>query len=173
MASPLHGSLTMGMRAARIATRRKSVPPMCNEPAPQPVSASDKRSWRHRTYCCGRTRARARTTTSGPTRTCRPPPRGDRPRCGLAAPPTSGTSAAQPVAPVAPTSAPAEPVDPHLTASGAIRDLFTGSEETSAWFHRLDEAIIKPTLLLDQNSRGGGGGSGGGGGGGRASRPGR
>lgn len=76
--------------------------------------------------------------------------------------PRTGASAtnAAAAATSAPTSAPIDATDPHLTASGAIRDLFTGSEETSAWFHRLDEAIIKPTLLLDQNSRGGGGGSG-------------
>ena len=49
------------------------------------------------------------------------------------------------------------PGDSHLTATGAIRDFFTGTEDHAAWFRRLDEAVIKPTLLLDQNSKGGAG----------------
>ena len=54
----------------------------------------------------------------------------------------------------------------HLTATGVIRDIFTGtSEDHAALFTRLDDLIIKPTLLLDQSSKGGGGGSGHGGGG--------
>ena len=47
----------------------------------------------------------------------------------------------------------------HLTASGAISQLLSGtSEEHAAWFTQLDEGFIKPKLLLDQNKKGGGGG---------------
>ena len=47
--------------------------------------------------------------------------------------------------------------DHHLSASGAISQLFAGtSEDHAAWFTQLDEGFIKPTLLLDQNDRGGG-----------------
>ena len=53
--------------------------------------------------------------------------------------------------------------DSHLTAREVIKDLFTGTEEPAEWFKRLDDALIKPTLLLDQSSKGaGGGGSNGG-----------
>ena len=55
--------------------------------------------------------------------------------------------------------------DSRITATGAIRDFFTGKEDSAEWFKRLDDAVIKPTLLLDQNRKGGGGSSGGGGGG--------
>ena len=49
--------------------------------------------------------------------------------------------------------------DVHLSASGAISQLFSGtSEEQAAWFTQLDEGFIKPKLLLDQNRKGGGGG---------------
>ena len=58
---------------------------------------------------------------------------------------------------------PAPAVDSHLTATGAIRDFFTGTEDHAAWFKRLDEAVIKPTLLLDQSSKGSGSGGGSGG----------
>ena len=45
----------------------------------------------------------------------------------------------------------------HLSATGAIQQLFSStSEEHAAWFTQLDEGFIKPTLLLDQNSKGGG-----------------
>ena len=45
----------------------------------------------------------------------------------------------------------------HLSASGAISHLFSGtSEEQAAWFTQLDEGFIKPKLLLDQNRKGGG-----------------
>jgi len=51
----------------------------------------------------------------------------------------------------------------HISATGAIREFFSGTaEDHAAWFTRLDEAVIKPTLLLDQSSKGGGGGHGGG-----------
>ena len=64
-----------------------------------------------------------------------------------------------------PTSGTANPptptTDPHLTASGAIRDLFTGTEDHATWFKRLDDGIIKPTLLLDQSGKSGGSGAGG------------
>ena len=43
-----------------------------------------------------------------------------------------------------------------ITATGAIRDFFTGTEDSAEWFKRLDDAVIKPTLLLDQSSKGGG-----------------
>jgi sodium/hydrogen exchanger-like protein 6/7 len=61
--------------------------------------------------------------------------------------PTSGT--------VAP--APAGDGSSHLTATGAIRELFAGTDDHAAWFKRLDEGVIKPTLLLDQSNKGGGG----------------
>ena len=56
----------------------------------------------------------------------------------------------------------------HMTATGALREFFTGTDDSAAWFQRLDEGIIKPTLLLDQSGKGsgGGGGSGNGPGGG-------
>ena len=40
-----------------------------------------------------------------------------------------------------------------MTATGAIRELFE-TEDRAAWFRRLDEGIIKPTLLLDQSNKG-------------------
>ena len=47
--------------------------------------------------------------------------------------------------------------DVHLTATGAISQLFSGtSDEQAAWFTQLDEGFIKPKLLLDQNRKGGG-----------------
>ena len=46
----------------------------------------------------------------------------------------------------------------HLTASGAISHLFSGTtEEQATWFKQIDEGFIKPKLLLDQNRKGGGG----------------
>ena len=46
--------------------------------------------------------------------------------------------------------------DVHMSASGAISQLFSGtSEEQAAWFTQLDEGFIKPKLLLDQNRKGG------------------
>ncbi len=51
--------------------------------------------------------------------------------------------------------------DLHLTATGAISQLFSGtSDEQAAWFTQLDEGFIKPKLLLDQNRKGGGHGGG-------------
>ena len=48
--------------------------------------------------------------------------------------------------------------DSHMTASGAIRELFTGTaEDHAAWFRQLDEDYIKPKLLLDQGKPGNGG----------------
>ena len=48
--------------------------------------------------------------------------------------------------------------DVHMSASGAIHQLFSGtSEEHAAWFTQIDEGFIKPKLLLDQNRKGGGG----------------
>jgi sodium/hydrogen exchanger-like protein 6/7 len=44
----------------------------------------------------------------------------------------------------------------HLTATGVIRDLFTGNTGDHAdWFRQLDEDYIKPKLLLDQSKGGG------------------
>ena len=49
----------------------------------------------------------------------------------------------------------------HLSAAGAISQLFSGtSDEHAAWFTQLDEGFIKPKLLLDQNRKGGGHGGG-------------
>lgn len=46
--------------------------------------------------------------------------------------------------------------DVHLSATGAISQLFTGtSEEHAAWFTQLDEGFIKPHLLLDHDKGGG------------------
>ena len=43
----------------------------------------------------------------------------------------------------------------HLSATGAISQLFTGtSEEHAAWFTQLDEGFIKPHLLLDHDKGG-------------------
>ena len=59
-----------------------------------------------------------------------------------------------------PTSGQARPsqtTEPGLTATGSIREFFT-SEDHAAWFKKLDDAVIKPTLLLDQSSKGNGGG---------------
>lgn len=45
----------------------------------------------------------------------------------------------------------------HLTATGAISQLFSGTtEDHAAWFRQLDEDFIKPKLLLDQSKGGGG-----------------
>ncbi|KAK4697201.1 hypothetical protein P7C71_g833, partial [Lecanoromycetidae sp. Uapishka_2] len=47
--------------------------------------------------------------------------------------------------------------DVHLSASGAISQLLSGTaDEQAAWFTQLDEGFIKPKLLLDQNRKGGG-----------------
>ena len=66
--------------------------------------------------------------------------------------PTSGTA-----------NPPPPPAETGMTAKGAIKELFT-VDDHAAWFKRLDDAVIKPTLLLDQSSKGGGSGSGGPGG---------
>lgn len=77
----------------------------------------------------------------------------------------SGRKASPPAAAGAsyPTSGASHPsgTEGHLTASGAISQLLSGtSDEHAAWFTQLDEGFIKPKLLLDQNRKGGGGGSG-------------
>ena len=57
-----------------------------------------------------------------------------------------------------PTSGTTNPTehDGHMTARGAITQLFSGtSDDQAAWFRQLDEDFIKPTLLLDQNPGGG------------------
>lgn len=62
--------------------------------------------------------------------------------------PTSGTTLAPP-----PTET------SNMTATGAIKELFSGTADSNAaWFTQLDEGFIKPKLLLDQNSKGAGGG---------------
>ncbi len=81
------------------------------------------------------------------------------PRSGAAADstsyPTSGTAHAE------------QAGEGHLTARGAITQLFSGNvEDQAGWFRQLDEDFIKPTLLLDQHHGGKGAGSGGGSGGG-------
>ncbi|KAI9845450.1 MAG: monovalent cation:H+ antiporter, CPA1 (nhx1) [Thelocarpon superellum] len=80
-------------------------------------------------------------------------------------PQASGTarSGASPAPyPTSGTAGPSESHDGHLTARGAITQLFSGtSEDQAAWFRQLDEDFIKPKLLLDQNQGGGRGGSGG------------
>ena len=44
----------------------------------------------------------------------------------------------------------------HISATGAISQLFTGTtEEHAAWFTQLDEGFIKPHLLLDHDKGGG------------------
>ena len=56
-----------------------------------------------------------------------------------------------------------EASDHHMTASGAIRELFSGNtDDHAAWLRQLDEDYIKPKLLLDQGKPGPGGGGGGG-----------
>ena len=68
-------------------------------------------------------------------------------------PPQQERSSLQPPAPAADPGAGGS--DSKITATGAIRDFFTGKEDHAEWFKRLDDAVIKPTLLLDQNSKGG------------------
>ena len=76
-------------------------------------------------------------------------------------PPTSGNGAQASSRAPYPTSGStdaAAPGDRHMTASGVIREIFTGtSEDHAALFTRLDDLVIKPTLLLDQSNKGGGG----------------
>ena len=85
-----------------------------------------------------------------PKRRPSPPPGGEQRAGGPSSvpPPSSGESAPN--------------VEAHLSASGAINQLFSGtSEEHAAWFTQLDEGFIKPKLLLDQNRKTGGGHGGG------------
>jgi len=85
-----------------------------------------------------------------PKRRPSPPAGESSTRTGSRAPyPTSGSSHAT------------QAGEHHISATGAIREFFSGTaEDHAAWFTRLDEAVIKPTLLLDQNSKGPGGGGG-------------
>ena len=85
-----------------------------------------------------------------PKRRPSPPPDNDLGRDSSRTPyPTSGSSQA------------ALPRDTHMSATGVIRELFTGtSDDHAAWFKQLDEGFIKPTLLLDQSGKGAGGGGG-------------
>ncbi len=70
-------------------------------------------------------------------------------------PPPRGTSRSRPDSERDPSSS-----EPHLSATGAINQFFTGtSDEHAAWFKQLDDGFIKPKLLLDQNRKGGGSGS--------------
>ncbi|TAQ85883.1 hypothetical protein B7494_g5795 [Chlorociboria aeruginascens] len=60
-----------------------------------------------------------------------------------------------------PTSGSAHHDTPHITASGAISQLFNGTtEDHAAWFKQLDEGFIKPKLLLDGGKGPNGGSSG-------------
>ncbi|MCJ1476881.1 monovalent cation:H+ antiporter, CPA1 (nhx1) [Lambiella insularis] len=77
-------------------------------------------------------------------------------------PPTNGSTRTSSRAPY-PTSGTAGTAasDHHMTATGVIREIFTGtSDDHAALFTRLDDLVIKPTLLLDQNSKGSSGGGG-------------
>ncbi|KAI9807337.1 MAG: monovalent cation:H+ antiporter, CPA1 (nhx1) [Piccolia ochrophora] len=64
-------------------------------------------------------------------------------------------------APPAPadTTGQGESSEGHMTARGAIHQLFSGtSDDQAQWFRQLDEGFIKPKLLLDQGKGSGGGG---------------
>ena len=88
-----------------------------------------------------------------PAARSKPPRRKSPPQASSAATPSSSQPTAGPSASRPPPAAGPE----HLTASGAISQLFSGSsEEQAAWFTQLDEGFIKPKLLLDQNRKGGG-----------------
>lgn len=85
----------------------------------------------------------ARQPRSPKRRTSPPRPSRNMPGSSRASVPASGTQT--------PSS------DVHLSASGAIHQLFSSnSDEQAAWFRQLDEGFIKPHLLLDQNKKGGG-----------------
>lgn len=77
-------------------------------------------------------------------------------------PPTNGytRTSSRPPYPTSGTAG-ATASDHHMTATGVIREIFTGtSDDHAALFTRLDDLVIKPTLLLDQNNKGSGGGGG-------------
>lgn len=46
----------------------------------------------------------------------------------------------------------------HITATGALRELFAGTDDAAGIFKRLDEGLFKPHLLLDQSNKGDGSG---------------
>ncbi|KAI9677441.1 MAG: monovalent cation:H+ antiporter, CPA1 (nhx1) [Caeruleum heppii] len=72
----------------------------------------------------------------------------------------TGSAAEDTPYPTSGTANHAEGSEGHMTARGAITQLFSGNtEDQAAWFRQLDEGFIKPKLLLDQ-SKGAGGGSG-------------
>lgn len=69
-------------------------------------------------------------------------------------PSTSGAPASYPTSGVAGHR---EGGESHMTATGAISHLFSGTtDDHAAWFRQLDEDFIKPKLLLDQSKGGGG-----------------
>ncbi|KAI9894418.1 MAG: monovalent cation:H+ antiporter, CPA1 (nhx1) [Vezdaea aestivalis] len=75
---------------------------------------------------------------------------------------SSGAASGQPYPTSGTANQPHEGAESHLTASGAIRELLSGTaEDHAAWFRQLDEDYIKPKLLLDQGKPPGGGGGGG------------
>lgn len=84
----------------------------------------------------------------------------DLPPAARTRPPRRKLSSPNRIATAGPShSAANQPVsgDVHLSASGAISHLFSGtSDEQAAWFTHLDEGFIKPKLLLDQNRKNGG-----------------
>jgi sodium/hydrogen exchanger-like protein 6/7 len=77
------------------------------------------------------------------------PPPNEPSRSGSASYPTSGS-----------TDRAGQPESHNITATGAIRDFFTSADDPASWFKKLDEAVIKPTLLLDQSAKAQGSGSG-------------
>ena len=48
-----------------------------------------------------------------------------------------------------------QPESAYMTARGVLSELLSGREDAGALFKRLDEGLIKPTLLLDQSTKGG------------------
>ncbi|KAI9876744.1 MAG: monovalent cation:H+ antiporter, CPA1 (nhx1) [Pleopsidium flavum] len=59
--------------------------------------------------------------------------------------------------PTSGTAGNGEGAESHMTATGAISQLFSGTtDDHAAWFRQLDEGFIKPKLLLDQSKGGSG-----------------
>jgi len=67
------------------------------------------------------------------------------------------SSAASSSYPTSGTPGNGEGGESHMTATGAISQLFSGTtDDHAAWFRQLDEGFIKPKLLLDQSKGGSG-----------------
>jgi len=49
----------------------------------------------------------------------------------------------------------AQPESAYMAARGVLSELLSGREDAGTLFKRLDEGLIKPTLLLDQSTKGG------------------